>query len=227
MTTAIKYPQFILAVDEAYLSKTMEASDGLNNIPLNDFYQGANAHLVIRRRQELESNENYLQILPYAAVARRTNKEDIVLDQLKFAAYYRPVSGGEARLHGNLSVGFGGHIDLSDVVTVPDHDIVDLEKTVLISMARELSEELGVSFVDNTMLQMGLITDKSNAVGRVHLGMVFILVVDETTELKPKVDEVDFAGEFTAAELWAKEQAGEIVMENWTKIIVKSILGIA
>lgn len=219
----IKYPQFILAIDEAYLSKTLETQDGVNLTPFRKFYEGANAHLVIRRRQELESNENYLQILPYVLVARRTG--DVAFDSasMKFASYFRPVSGGESRLHGNLSIGFGGHIDFSDVVATFDDDVVDLEKTVEESMAREITEELGLDVSKLQKLEFMLITDKSNSVGRVHLGMVFIVQIDEGTALHPEVSEVDFAGEFTAEELLAKEEAGEITMENWTKLIVQKI----
>lgn len=223
----IKYPKFILAVDEAYLSKTLEAKDGFNTISFNRFYEGANAHLVVRRRQELESNENYLQILPYVAIVRRNGNASFNPKELKFASYYRPVSGGESRLHGNLSIGFGGHIDLGDVVTTPDQDVIDLQKTVQASMSRELKEEVGLDETHQVFLEFGLITDKSNSVGRVHLGMVSFLDIDDQTKLHPEVSEVDFAGEFTAQELMDKELAGEIVMENWTKIIVQKILNAA
>ncbi len=216
----MKHPQFILAIDTAYLN-ALGAKDGLNtHIQLADFFAGADGHLVIRRRQELEGNENYLRILPYCLIAKGDIDD---LKNLRLSAYYRPVSGGESRLHGNLSVGYGGHVDLADV-SFTIKSIVDFSATVKESSDRELEEEVGLynasSIASN---HYGLITDKSNSVGRVHLGIVHIYIVPENWQADAEDSEVDLAGEFTPAELLAKEEAGEIVMESWTKLIVQSM----
>lgn len=221
----VKHPQSILAIDESYLSQVLGAVDGANQIPFDQFMAGVGPHLVIRRRHELESNENYLQILPYALMVRGSTEEEGIKG-LKFAAYYRPVSGGEERLHGNVSIGFGGHIDLADV-KIDEKSVIDFQNTVIMSMQRELTEELGLKVTDlvgGQILGYRLITDKSNSVGRVHLGMAFIILTKDVVEFNPEETEVDYAGEFTAAELLAKHEAGEIVLENWTKLLVDSIL---
>lgn len=220
---SIKHPQSILAIDTAYL-KALGAIDGINTqIHFDEFFEGAGQHLVIRRRHELETNENYLQILPYVLVAKG-NIDD--LKSLRLSAYYRPVSGGESRLHGNLSIGYGGHIDAKDVV-FNEKSVLDFIETVDLSRGRELGEEIGLDNgvqADSKIHSYGLITDQSNSVGRVHLGVVYVFLVPEDWQPTAERSEIDLAGEFTAAELRAKHDAGEIVMESWTNLIVNSLL---
>lgn len=219
----VKHPQSILAIDAAYL-KTLGAVDGINTqIHFDEFFEGSGPHLVIRRRHELEANEAYLQILPYVVVAKGSIED---LKNLRLSAYYRPVSGGESRLHGNLSVGYGGHIDAKDVV-FNEKSVLDFIETVDLSRGRELGEEIGLGNDIQEASQIhsyGLITDQSNSVGRVHLGVVYIFLVPEDWQPTAERSEVDLAGEFTAAELRAKHDAGEIVMESWTNLVINSLL---
>lgn len=224
MNISIKHPQSILAIDTKFLTDKLETKDGVNmgkNL-IQNFFNGANEHLCIRRRQELESNENYLQILPYAVIAK-SNSED--MRNLRISAYYRPVSGGESRLHGNLSIGYGGHIDLADVL-FDDKSVIDFSNTVRQAMYRELREEVGFdsSSITHDVSIYGFITDKSNSVGRVHLGIVHLIIVPEDWQPNVSVSEVDLAGEFTSAELRDKHESGEVVMESWSKLVVDSIL---
>jgi predicted NUDIX family phosphoesterase len=146
---------------------------------------------------------------------------------LKFLTYHRPVTGGEPGLHGKVTIGYGGHIDLNDVVC-DENSVIHLKDTVLTSMRREIFEELGISSEDLAGVVMGyrLITDYSNSVGRVHLGIVFIVTIKNDCVINPAALEIDYAGEFTAydlSELSGEEISNPVVMENWSKLLVEEM----
>lgn len=225
MNTAVKHPQHILAIKKSFITEFLNSDKSVNHADFSNFFEEANEHLVIARRQELESNEEYLQILPYAVVTRLSGNIYDSADKMNLLTYHRPVSGGESRLHGNTSIGFGGHIDLNDIVT-DENSVINLHDTVLISMHREICEELGVSTSDihNTTLSYRLITHYSGEpVHKVHLGIVFIVVLTNNCEIYPEVIEIDYAGEFTAADLIEMEKSGEIQMEAWSRLIAEEI----
>lgn len=229
--SSVKHPQHILAIKKSFVTEYLNSDKSVNpmfsirDIGQTDFFDGANSALVIARRQELESNEEYLQILPYVLLARSNGVSNT--KDLRFLTYYRPSTGGESRLHGNASIGFGGHIDLKDIVC-DDNSVIDFKNTVLHSMRRELFEELGINEESLAGVVMGyrLITDYSNSVGRVHLGIVFIVTLKNECVIDPTALEIDYAGEFTAydlAELSGTEVSNPIVMENWSKLLVEEI----
>jgi predicted NUDIX family phosphoesterase len=76
--------------------------------------------------------------------------------------------GGEARLLEKISIGFGGHINPIDEKTSSRKCMREIYYNALF---REINEEVEVSskFEDHIV---GLINDDSNAVGRVHIGIV-------------------------------------------------------
>ena len=115
--------------------------------------------LWIGPRAVLEEMPQYRQIIPYVALR--------VGD--RYVKYTRTPAGGEARLHGRVSIGLGGHIDLSDVRV--EGDCVDLERTLSLSAEREVDEELhGVETVSREWV--GLLVDNDTSVGQVHIGVV-------------------------------------------------------
>lgn len=106
-----------------------------------------------------ETNEAYKQLLPYIVV---TNPE------YKIFSYYRGGAGQEARLHGAISIGIGGHVDLlpQSGGSVALYGILNAEA------GRELFEEIGVPALDHDFDFTGVIVDPTNAVGRVHSGLL-------------------------------------------------------
>ena len=132
--------------------------------------------VIIGSRAWLEDDENYLQIIPYAIVK---DKDGNIL------SYSRAAKGSEERLHGKISCGFGGHVNVSDIVVEREEkDTISLDKTIYEACWRELKEELvfkGDAFIpviDYTETK-GLIIDFSNSVGRVHLGILIEATVDQ------------------------------------------------
>lgn len=117
------------------------------------------AGLWLGPRPILEESPEFRQIIPYILLRYGS----------KVVRYMRTPSGGEARLHGRMSVGLGGHIDLADIRT--RGEAIDLHGTVECAADRELQEELGG--VDCSQKEwVGLVVEHDSDVGRVHIGLV-------------------------------------------------------
>lgn len=109
-------------------------------------------------RDKAEIDETKLQLIPYC----------LVTDGERILSYYRTKHTGEERLRGNLSLGFGGHINPIDA---------EGNGSLILNCAkRELEEELGLT--ETIMITpITWIYDNSNAVGRVHFGIAMVCLV--------------------------------------------------
>lgn len=169
--------------------------------------------LIIAQRAMLEQNEDYRQIIPYT-VLRKDNR---------YAAYRRTPKGGEDRLHGQVSIGFGGHVDLVDVVFDPETSVVDLAATINEGSRRELEEELilgeGVRIARFTELDQKIVSN-ANPVDRVHIGLVNIAELEgDETQVRSGEEQLEFLGFLTKDELKAFEN-----LESWTQALVEAEL---
>jgi predicted NUDIX family phosphoesterase len=117
------------------------------------------AGLWLGPRPALEETEEFRQIIPYIVLQYGS----------EFIRYTRTPAGGEARLHGRISVGLGGHVDLTDVEATGE--TIDLIRTLENAADRELLEELGDVEIESKAW-VGLLVENESAVGRVHIGMV-------------------------------------------------------
>lgn len=166
---------------------------------LNDtFLRLINENHLFIPRADAEGDPSYKQIIPYVTLCRGN----------EVFATRRLNKGGEARLHGLLSLGAGGHIDLID----------DGEGDILHrGLERELNEELFLNSPEIPVLK-GAINDDTNEVGSVHLGLFFTLNVKDAA-----VREIEkLAGEWIALSDLSS-LAGD--MESWSKIILPALLG--
>jgi predicted NUDIX family phosphoesterase len=115
-------------------------------------------------REEAEADPTHKQLIPYCLIRCGSS----ILN------YTRGKSGGEDRLHAKLSVGVGGHInpvDTGNGRTGKDAYFAAVE--------RELQEEL-VFDTAHTNRIAALLNDDSNEVGRVHLGIVHVIELENT-----------------------------------------------
>ena len=127
-------------------------------------FQGVKAHSPIF----LPFLENVNQVI----IPRNLAEEDETLKQLvvyftvqqdgKYLSYYRSPKGGDTRLHGQYSFGFGGHVNVED--TSP-----------LGAVVRELKEEIDGEVKSVTF--KGWINGDTTPIERVHLGMYFEVVL--------------------------------------------------
>lgn len=206
-----KHPQFILAMKADTLNSLPQ---GLSQVSLASFVINAVPDLIIREREQLETDEAYRQILPYVCVA---TKDDEVT---KFMTYRRNKGVGESRLAGKVSIGFGGHIDLADVAH--DNSVIDLFQTIGANASRELAEELrfeGFGEGDEiAMFDNGLILDHSNEVGRVHVGVALTALVPTGAQVFSNEAELELIGWHTASELLKSD----FNLEPWSRFMLES-----
>ena len=149
--------------------------------------QLAREHGEFMPRPEAEQDPGFKQIIPYVAVVRRG----------EVFATTRLNKGGEARLHGKMSLGVGGHMNE-----------VDREGDWLMHCLRR---EIG------TLTPRGLINDDSNEVGRVHLGFFFTLTTGGSAAVR-ETEKLE-GGFVKIAELASLSER----METWSQIIVPEL----
>ncbi|HSP34078.1 MAG TPA: NUDIX domain-containing protein [Thermoanaerobaculia bacterium] len=114
-------------------------------------------------RKTAEQAPHYKQIIPYVVI--RHGDTYFLLQRTRKQA--------EARLHDKLSLGVGGHIN-------PD------APTILGGLDKELEEEVGVEG-DYEISFAGILNDDTTDVGRVHLGVVYVLdAAQQTVEIREK-----------------------------------------
>jgi predicted NUDIX family phosphoesterase len=166
---------------------------------LPDVLERARAGGFFVERRHAETDWSFKQIIPYCLVScgdsifllRRTKK------------------GGEARLHGLLSVGVGGHINPAD------EEVGDVVEA---GVERELAEEI-VLEAPGTREPVGIINDDASAVGSVHFGIVYRIDVPTPDVHVRETDQLE--GEFvpreTIREMLAEERER---FETWSALIL-------
>lgn len=116
----------------------------------------------IKRRGDMEEDPTYKQLISYCILE---NEHDEIL------VYERLSGGGESRLHGQSSIGVGGH--MNDVLGAES-----INEVLRINAQRELEEEVGLpDHKSQNLGYIGFINDDTNEVGEVHLGVVFKIKV--------------------------------------------------
>lgn len=135
----------------------------------------------------------------------------------------------EARLHGNWSIGLGGHIEPVDAQAGPVAAAgqTDAEAFFAAALLRELTEELSIQpglAIEPRLL--GLLNDDATPVGEVHAGLVYgwdVPLPLAAAQAAVGVGEIGkMAGGFTSlvefGELWQNPQQ----FESWSRFLLKS-----
>lgn len=110
-------------------------------------------------RAEAEEDPTHKQLIPYCIFRHG----DRVLH------YTRGKSGGESRLHAKISVGVGGHVNPVDMGEGRTG-----AAAYHAAVTREIEEELELPGSHEHRI-VALLNDDSNAVGRVHLGIIHLV----------------------------------------------------
>lgn len=219
-----KHKQFILAMEQAYFADHPKFGQGIVKYPAGPWLEEIQSHLIIAERHMLETNPKYRQLLPYVILQRRG-----VDGVMRFLPYRRMSGVGESRLVGNVSVGYGGHIDLQDM-SFCDESIVYLHTTIRDAIFRELDEELRfsntatetqVSAEAGTAIQYGnaFILDDSNEVGKVHVGIVIEALLKQDVRATSAEAALESMPAMTASELL---DSG-LPLENWTRLYLEDV----
>ena len=145
-------------------------------------------------RADAEVAPQYRQVIPYVVV---THGDEVF-------TLRRTPKQSEARLHHKVSIGVGGHIN-------PGHGIVE-------GMQKELDEEVQIAN-DFDLQFAGIINDESTDVGRVHLGVVYVL---RSSGKNVRVKETEkMTGEWLARSDLAPLRDA---MESWSQIVYDALL---
>lgn len=152
---------------------------------------------IFRRRDKLENDPSYKQIIPYA-----------IISNLEFYYLFKRSAGQrEKRLHNKLSLGIGGHMN-------PDCSNVYNEQYVINELKRELFEELRLE--GNCIIEeiefIGFINDDTIPVGRAHIGLLYdirvshrYLSVKETDKMSAEwVDKARLTKLYELLETWTR-----------------------
>jgi predicted NUDIX family phosphoesterase len=124
----------------------------------------------------------------------------------------RTNAGGDPRLHHKATIGVGGHINPVDVGEATA-GLLDA------GLRREWGEELDAAW-DPEFTLVGYLNDDRNAVGSVHLGVVFSVDAEGRAVSVREADKL--SGRFAPV---AEVQAAWDRLETWSQLVVASVWG--
>ncbi len=164
-------------------------------------------------RAYAERTPSLKQVIPYS----------IVVCEERVLLFQRLATGGEKRLHGKMSIGIGGHINPQDLDEENPHDKArspsdanTARSPIAAGTRREIAEELDVRGTF-TVHSVGLLNDDSNPVGAVHVGVVQVVYVDGSVEIRER-DQLE--GRLVACEELQSLLARGANFETWSRLLV-------
>lgn len=184
----------VLVVKREKIEKFIAGKNGLitENVPeLLEIIRNEHEYMP---RAEAEGQPAFKQIIPY--VILRQGDKIFVTRRLN--------KGGEARLHGKISIGVGGHINPVD----------EQGDMLMKGLWREINEEVELHS-HGELCSCGFINDDSNSVGSVHLGACFTLETEGEVTVK-ETEKLEGLW-MTLPEL----KASYDYMETWTQIALE------
>ena len=160
------------------------------------------ANFSFRSRAVVEEDPSFKQIIPYVVVRHNSS----------FLLTRRTSRQTESRLHGKYSMGIGGHINDAERCANGQH-------IIHAGLERELAEEIQLLGHRRSLDCVGLISDDSTAVGRVHLGLVYLLETDtpDYTVQEPELMTVEWA----TVELLRQRFPQ---METWSQLVFEHVV---
>ena len=156
-------------------------------------------------RRWAERDSSFKQVIPYTLV---TSGDHVLLLR-------RLGKGGEARLHGKLSVGVGGHINPVDLDGETDGVPGDVLEA---GCRRELEEEIEIRS-PYELRTVGVINDDASDVGSVHFGLVNVARCERPEVSIRETDMLE--GQFvTRDELAETVRTERHRFETWSALIL-------
>jgi predicted NUDIX family phosphoesterase len=150
-------------------------------------------------RSQAENDPSHKQLIPYV----------VVRDADRTFLMERTTAGGDPRLHLKASIGVGGHLNPVDRRADPLMD----------GLRREWSEELQTNFEPMFSL-VGFLNDDTNAVGAVHLGVVFTVEADgHAVDVR---EHEKLTGRFASVD---EVRASWDRLETWSQLVARDLLG--
>lgn len=178
-------------------------------------------------REHVENMPFLKQIIPCFTIVDKKNNMVLL--------YRRKGNHTEKRLATLWSACFGGHIDPEDWAIMKDSkDIIEktinninISPIISVGLAREALEETGI-VVDKKNLEFnGFIYDNKDSVGKVHLGVHFIIEAELTEKLlsiissKPEIGDVLLVSVNDMRELL---RGGKYELEGWAELLLENFI---
>lgn len=161
-----------------------------------------------------ETDQTYLQVIPYVTLVDRQTSEIFV--------YTRGKASNEKRLSGKVSLGIGGHIEQA-----PDGN-ESLLDVIINGTIRELEEEVGLlpsnslrKFLVNkfTTNNFGCFYCNESDVDKVHLALSIIIAVNKSEITEAEKDIITRSEWLSGKNLRTLIDNDEIELENWSKLV--------
>ena len=170
---------------------------GIRDADLSALRDAVTRHGIYLDRPMAEADPGYKQMIPYV----------VVRDANAVFLMERTDAGGDARLHGKASIGVGGHLNPVD----------EGEDALMAGLRREWHEELETDWEPEFEL-IGLLNDDSNAVGAVHLGVVFSVEAAGRPVAVREQDKLvgSLAGADEVSRSWDR-------LETWSQLVATAI----
>jgi len=159
------------------------------------------------KRDKAELDDNYKQLVNYV----------LVLKQDMLFSYQRGKKLGEPRLFEKYSIGIGGHISSDDPSLFLSKKTFRIWDLIIESVKREIKEEIGLEDGYDLNIE-ALLNDDTNAVGKVHFGIIFLakIIDNQKIEKEQSINDAKFR---TIQEIKNNSEK----YENWSKICITEI----
>lgn len=156
-----------------------------------------------RKREDVEEDEKWKQLIPYTYLFNPRDNTVLV--------YRRAAKGGDPRLAGKWSVGFGGHIN-------PTDDRQGRYRMLDLATNRELQEELTFRTPYDLPTTMGFLYLEDTPVDRVHFGII------RQALYYGEPNEVAHNEEIAEMKWVAVEDLDQYEFEGWSEALVTFVL---
>ena len=167
-----------------------------------------------RIRSDMEDDTSFKQLIPYAIISNEEPERSRVARSQSFYLFRRGAGQKEKRLHNKLHLGVGGHVNPGRPGELNAQHLVN-------ELKRELFEE--IRLLDGCLIEdiefIGFINDDSIPVGRVHIGLLYNILLSGRDVVVNEKDKMT-AGWIHRSDL-DKFYEG---METWTRIAVDSFI---
>lgn len=175
---------------------------GFRDSDLDGLLASVRRHYHFRPRKEVEEDPTEPQIIPYVVFRH----ED------RYFLTHRLRRSSERRLRHLYSLGVGGHINPEDVAGAAD--------PIDAGLRREWEEEVVYSGGFQYRL-IGAINDQTTPVGRVHVGLIFLVDGDRPDISIREVDKL--AGKLLPLDAM---RSYYLDMESWSQLIFDYLTGV-
>lgn len=197
----------------------------MDSIRIKTWMDSMDWAFVGTQRASINSNRHVRQLVLYTFLYKED--QDGNIDRV---AVYARGKGATDELVGKMSIGFGGHLEVDDLVKVPATGGVSSYLSLIKSGIRELDEEISVpghtseEMIEGRGTLVGVICDEKpndrDWIGNIHLGVVMGVSVGSLADFEVLEEKHSKLGWWSVKELQEKRDG----FEPWTRYLIDQLL---